>query len=168
MNGKFRVDNVICNVNKGKFLFHTIIDKVIKDLQHIKIYDVSKQDFIDSIFLYDKLCEVIISYVNHNVYQDGVIICFYPGKNEIYIFLNNEGVGFKLFGNAEFSCFAFEANDYLCASNLNNQILLLQWQSKETQVFYHFHISNHNTLATMNVAKRVFHFFVMKQEMRHV
>ena len=73
MNGKFRVENVICNVNKGKFLFHIIFDKVIKDLQHIKIYDVSKQDFIDSIFLYDKLCEVIISYVNHNVYQDGLL-----------------------------------------------------------------------------------------------
>ena len=61
MNGKFRVENVISNANKGKFLFHTIINKVIKDLQHIKIYDVSKQEFIDSIFLYDKLCEVIIS-----------------------------------------------------------------------------------------------------------
>ena len=55
INEKFRVENVISNPNKGKDLFHTIIDKVIKDLQHIKIYDISKQDFIDSIFLYDKL-----------------------------------------------------------------------------------------------------------------
>ena len=80
MNGNFRVENVISNANKGKVLFHTITDKVIKDLQHIKIYDVSKQDFIDSIFFRDKLCEVIISYVNHNERQDGVVICFYLGK----------------------------------------------------------------------------------------
>ena len=86
MNGKFRVENVISNANKDKFLFYTIIDKVIKDLQHMKIYDVRKQDFIDSIFLYDKLSEVIISYVNDTEHQDGVIICFFPGKNEIDIF----------------------------------------------------------------------------------
>ena len=55
MNENFRVGNVISNTKKGKVLFHTITDKVIKDLQHIKIYDVSKQDFIDVIFLCDKL-----------------------------------------------------------------------------------------------------------------
>ena len=86
MNEKFCVKNVISNANKDKFLFYTIIDKVIKDLQHMKTYDVRKQDFIDSIFLYDKLSEVIISYVNDNEHQDGVIICFFPGKNEIDIF----------------------------------------------------------------------------------
>ena len=68
---------------------------------------------------------MIIPYVSDNEHQDRVIIYFYPGKNEIDIFLNTEVVGFKLFGNVEFSCFAFEANKYLCASNLNNQILLL-------------------------------------------
>ena len=66
MNGNFRVENVIYNANKGKVLFHTITDKVMKDLQHMKIYNVSKQDFIGLIFFFDKLCEVIISYVNHN------------------------------------------------------------------------------------------------------
>ena len=68
-------------------------------------------------------------------------------KNEIDIFLKTESVGFKLFRNLEFLCYAFEANNYLCVSNLNNQILLLRWQSKEIHVFDLFHISNQNTLA---------------------
>ena len=43
----FCVENVISNANRGKALFHAVTDKVIKDIQQINIYDVSKQDFIE-------------------------------------------------------------------------------------------------------------------------
>ena len=38
----FRVENVVSNANRGKALFHTVTDKVIKDIQHINMYEVSK------------------------------------------------------------------------------------------------------------------------------
>ena len=49
------------------------------------------------------------------------------------LFLNTECVEFKLFRRTEIelSCDAFEKNNYLCVSNLNNQIILLQWQSNK-------------------------------------
>lgn len=52
-------------------------------------------------------------------------------------FLNTECVEFKLFRRIEIelSCDAFEKNNYLCVSNLNNQILLLQWQSNKIHGF---------------------------------
>ena len=133
MNGHVNVKNVIFNAHENKVLFHIIIYQGItdKDLYHVKIYDPNKQDFIDSTFLYNERCKVIISYVNHNEHQDGVIICFYPGKNEISSFLNTKSVGFNSFRRREFSFDAFERDKYLCVSNLSNQILILQWQCNE-------------------------------------
>ena len=88
VNGHVTVKNVVFNADENKVSFHTIIDQVItdKDPHHVKIYDPNKQDFIDSTFLYNERCKVIISYANHNEHQDGVIICFYPRKNEINTF----------------------------------------------------------------------------------
>ena len=86
MYGNFRIENVISSDNRDKVLFHTVTDKVIKDLQHIKIYDENKQDFIDSIFFCDRLGKVIISYVNNNEHKGGNAICFYTGEDEINTF----------------------------------------------------------------------------------
>ena len=99
VNGHVNIKNVIFNANKNKVLFHAITDQVITDKEshNVKIYDPNKQDFIESTFLYNERCKVIISYVNHNEHQDRIIICFYPGKNETSTFLGTKIVGFNLF-----------------------------------------------------------------------
>ena len=47
-------------------------------------------------------------------------------------------------------------NKYLCVSNLNNEILVLQWQSIKIHVFDPLDISNHISLAINECGEKSF------------